>query len=484
MRTIVLGAGLSGLACATALRLRGADVVLVEREAEVGGLAKSVRIDGYTFDYGPHFLFGREVLPLLADTLSPGLDLLPVRRANEKMYFRDRYFTFPFDPKDLLRQMEPRLMPGILWELLRRNVFLQFSDESARGNVEDWVIRGVGRRVYDYISLGGYINKLYGLPATRVSQDWGIQKLKFLSRWRESNILRLATNALREERRAKQNVIHYPPGGIDAIAGGIAATYASLGGGLLCGAEISGVERHGERVQIRYRSAAGDGTVEGDFVVSTLPVGKFVAMLSPEPAKPVLEAARFLRHRTLLLVLLCLGKERALDYASIYFTEPQFPFRRITEFKHLSASMAPKEKTSLCVEITCFDDDPVTQEDKSKLLTNVIEPLERGKFIRTSEIDACHVLRVAHTYPVYEVGYEAALRTLLEHLAPLENVVSIGRQGLFFYNLMHNCILEGHRVGMDLAAADAAGREALIAQIYRRRLDKYGVSGSSPGGDA
>ena len=77
MRTIVLGAGLSGLACATALRLRGADVVLVEREAEVGGLAKSFRIDGYTFDDAPHFLFGRDVLPLLADTLSPGLDLLP-----------------------------------------------------------------------------------------------------------------------------------------------------------------------------------------------------------------------------------------------------------------------------------------------------------------------------------------------------------------------------------------------------------------------
>ena len=485
MRTIVLGAGLSGLACATALRLRGADVVLVEREAEVGGLAKSFRIDGYTFDYGPHFLFGRDVLPLLADTLSPGLDLLPIRRANEKMHFRDRYFTFPFDPKDLLRQMEPRLMPGILWELLRRNMFLQFSDERERGNVEEWVIRGVGRRAYDYISLGGYINKLYGLPAARISQDWGIQKLKFLSRWREANILRLATNALREERRVKQNVIHYPPGGgIDAIAKGIAATYAGLGGELLCGAEISGVERRGERMQVHYRSAGGEGTLEGEFVVSTLPVGKFVAMLSPEPAKPILEAARFLRHRTLLLVLLCLGKERALEYASIYFTEPQFPFRRITEFKHLSASMAPGEKTSLCVEITCFDDDPVTQEDRSKLLTSVIGPLERGKFIRASEIDTCHVLRVAHTYPVYEVGYEAALRTLLEHLAALENVVSIGRQGLFFYNLMHNCILEGHRVGTDLAAADGAGREQLITEIYRRRLDKYGVSGSIPGGDA
>ena len=128
-------------------------------------------------------------------------------------------------------------------------------------------------------------------------------------------------------------------------------------------------------------------------------------------------------------MLLCLGKERALEYASIYFTEPQFPFRRITEFKHLSASMAPKEKTSLCVEITCFDDDPVAQEDRSKLLASVIGPLERGKFIRASEIDTCHVLRIAHTYPVYEVGYEAALRTLLEHLAAFENSCRSGGRG-------------------------------------------------------
>ena len=284
MRTIVLGAGLLGLACATALRLRGADVVLGECKPEVGGLAKSFRIDGYTFDYGPHFLFGRDVLPLLADTLSPGLDLLPIRRANERCTSATATSRF--------RSFPPPAHARGSWELLRRNVFLQFSDESERGNVEDWVIRGVGRRVDDFISLGGYINKLYGLPATRISQDWGIEKLKFLSRWREANILRLATNALREERQVKQNVIHYPSGGgIDAIARDIAATYAGLGGELLCGAEISGFERRGERMQVRYRRAGREGTLEGRRRVDASG-RKFVAMLSPEPPKPVLEAAR------------------------------------------------------------------------------------------------------------------------------------------------------------------------------------------------
>lgn len=65
-RVVVIGAGLAGLAAACHLAGRGHDVTVIERDAEVGGLAGRLVQDGFTFDTGPTVLTAPG---LLADTL-------------------------------------------------------------------------------------------------------------------------------------------------------------------------------------------------------------------------------------------------------------------------------------------------------------------------------------------------------------------------------------------------------------------------------
>ncbi|MFE9174802.1 phytoene desaturase [Streptomyces sp. NPDC007126] len=60
---VVVGAGLSGLACALHLLGAGRRVTLVERDAAPGGRAGRVRLDGYELDTGPTVL----TMPHLAD---------------------------------------------------------------------------------------------------------------------------------------------------------------------------------------------------------------------------------------------------------------------------------------------------------------------------------------------------------------------------------------------------------------------------------
>ena len=66
---VILGAGLSGMTAAYTLQLGGEDHWQVyERESNVGGLARTMEVDGYRFDYGPHILFtiDKEIIyPLL-----------------------------------------------------------------------------------------------------------------------------------------------------------------------------------------------------------------------------------------------------------------------------------------------------------------------------------------------------------------------------------------------------------------------------------
>lgn len=55
-RVAVVGAGLSGLACALELKDQGFDVVVFEREATAGGRMNTRRREGFAFDFGASFL--------------------------------------------------------------------------------------------------------------------------------------------------------------------------------------------------------------------------------------------------------------------------------------------------------------------------------------------------------------------------------------------------------------------------------------------
>ena len=55
---VIVGAGLAGLS--TAYHLPHASYRLYEREREVGGLCRSYRKDGFTFDYTGHLLHFRQ----------------------------------------------------------------------------------------------------------------------------------------------------------------------------------------------------------------------------------------------------------------------------------------------------------------------------------------------------------------------------------------------------------------------------------------
>ena len=61
---LIVGAGISGLVCAHALRKSGVDALVVEASGRVGGAIHSQQRDGYLLELGPQSFSG--TAPLLA----------------------------------------------------------------------------------------------------------------------------------------------------------------------------------------------------------------------------------------------------------------------------------------------------------------------------------------------------------------------------------------------------------------------------------
>ena len=90
--------GLAGLTAAYTLQQAGeGDWTVVEKEHAPGGHARSIVIDGYVFDFGPHILFSNDAAmeALIRDLLGDNM------RAQERQAFiyhaaHDLYTRFPF----------------------------------------------------------------------------------------------------------------------------------------------------------------------------------------------------------------------------------------------------------------------------------------------------------------------------------------------------------------------------------------------------
>ncbi|WP_432477128.1 protoporphyrinogen/coproporphyrinogen oxidase [Nocardioides sp. GXQ0305] len=91
---LVVGAGVSGLAFAQASR--GDDVLVVEAADDVGGYCRTVRQQGFVWDYSGHFFHFRhpEVEAEMIDWIGP----TRVRRVSKscKVLYKDRLVDFPF----------------------------------------------------------------------------------------------------------------------------------------------------------------------------------------------------------------------------------------------------------------------------------------------------------------------------------------------------------------------------------------------------
>ena len=94
-RFLIIGGGATGLAFAN--RVAGADWLLCEAEEELGGYCRTVRQDGFVWDYSGHFFHFKhpEIERFLVERMPPGERILKVQKVSWIRH-GDRYIDFPF----------------------------------------------------------------------------------------------------------------------------------------------------------------------------------------------------------------------------------------------------------------------------------------------------------------------------------------------------------------------------------------------------
>jgi len=430
--TMILGGGLAGVS--TAYHLPKDSFVLAEREAEVGGTARSFLIDGFTFDFTGHLLhlhndYTKKLIPRLLNN-----DFYTCKR-NTWIFSKDVYTRYPF-------QVYTHGLPPAVVDECVLGYFERFIEglplEKRSRNFATWCHQVFGDGIAKHFMLP-YNEKLYQTKASKMTTDWCGP---FVPMPNLSDVISGALGANDKNFGYNATFLYPRTGGIQALPAAMARGMKNLRLKTL----VSRVDWKARKVTL----SSGEEVSYAD-MVSTIPLPELLKVMAPLPAA-VKKAAALLRYASILCVNIGVNRAKISDKSWIYFPEPDYPFYRIGFPMNFTPHVVPKGCSSMYVEVPA----KVWKGPKSNaaLLRDIRKGLERAGVLRKSDkLPVVQFLPIRYAYVIYDENRTAALKTIFAFLAK-NKIQSIGRYGAWKYSFMEEAILDGKKA----AEAAVSGR--------------------------
>jgi protoporphyrinogen oxidase len=447
---VIIGAGPSGLAAAYELTKHGASATVLETSNKVGGLARTLEHDGCLFDIGPHRFYtkNREVQQLYVDILAE--DVVRVKRLTRILY-NNRFFDYPLTPLNVVRGLGlaecGRVMGAYGLSQIRQKV----SPREER-TFEEWVTNRFGARLYETF-FKNYTEKVWGIPCSHLGADWAAQRIKGLS------LPQAARNALFRNNGGVKSLISeflFPRLGSGQLYEKMSSIIQERGGTVRMNSRVKRILREGARV--RSLMVEGfDGAQQElavDHLFSSAPITDMVEMMDPPPPDAVLAACRALRFREHLGIHL---KLQGVPFPDnwIYIHSKEVKMARLANYRNFSPIMAgtSEQISPVTAEYFASRGDSVWSSSDEALVALATKEMKEMKLIHSeNQVLSGFIVRSAKAYPVMEIGYEKYIGLVKSWLDDFENLLPIGRSGMFKYNNQDHAIATGL-----LAARSALG---------------------------
>lgn len=416
MKVGILGGGLAGLATANFLRH---DLEVLEKNEECGGLCRSLRERGFTFDYGGgHIIFSKnkKILSLMVRKLGENVVR---RRRNTKIFFKGRYVKYPFE--NGLSDLPRRDNFECLYSYVENWMRLERDGWKEPKNFEEWM----------YYTFGKGITEKYLIPYNR--KVWNFEPSKMAVDWVKDRVPQppvedviKSSLGVQTEGYTHQLFFYYPRrGGIHSLIKGFER---GLEGKITRAFDVERVEKDGSKWVV------SDGTVEKkfDLVVSTIPIVELIDAYRGAP-REVKRAAKGLRYNSLVTVLLGFDIKKMNDIHWLYFPQEEDGlFNKVCFPSNNSPHVTPKGKSSAIVEITCSQQDNIWEMSDEKLIEHVIDKLDGHKVVSREKVCLSKVMRSKYAYVINDLNYNKNTRVIRNFFSE-EGVVLCGRFSEFKY---------------------------------------------------
>ncbi len=433
MDIVIVGAGPCGLTASYNLikKIEGCRVLLVERNARLGGLARSFTYeDQFVFDIGPkRFHTDRpEVLRFLKE-VGQGLGLLDIDRSS-KVAFLNRFFDWPLGTKDVFR-----LPPVVALKAMKDMLAKPEISREDMLRFEGYIVSQYGRTLYE-IFFKPYTEKFLFWKVEDIHADWastGINRSIINEEHKGNSLLELISQVLLPK-KVDANFLYPARGGFGGFWDYCAELTQEMSGGRFqakAGATVTRVQRAGERLAL---TLSDQSEFEADMVLWTGRLDDLLGALDTEPPQVKLPYLDTVFWDLVFEGSNVIDAKKAAQWT--YISSAKYKISRVSMPQLFSRGNSPEGYQSLCVEVTAPGWDPDYVPDTT-LAQIESELIDLGLVAQKGRIATHAIHRENATYPVYYHGYKQASDKALKAVQDFSPaVVPMGRCGCFWYN---NC---------------------------------------------
>lgn len=491
-RVLIIGAGPAGLTTAYQLLKQKSqekyEVIVIEKDKEIGGISKTVKLDeNHLVDTGIHRFFSKndeinkiweEILPIQSKPAYDDIQLkkdrvfpengsdpekedksLLIKDRYTRIYYKKHFFDYPISIKfQNIKNLGMLTIIKAGFSYLKALII-----KKEENSLENFYINRFGKVLYS-IFFENYTEKVWGVHPSKISADWGAQRVKGISITEILKDLIRKIFKVKKEDNTQVSLIDrffYPKLGAGQMWEEMAKEIEKLGGKIIKEAEITGIEIDDNQIKsVEYKTKGETITEYIDILVSSMPIKDLIIAIKNEKVpKDIFEIATNLPYREFMTVCMLTKKIKLENKTNIktignivpddwiYIQEPDVKMGRLQIFNNWS---------------------PYLFEDKQELETNVLIGLEYfcsegdkywnmcdEEFIEFAEKEAIKIgiidegdlitakrIKIPKAYPAYFGTYKN-INKVIRFLNAFENLYCVGRNGQHRYNNMDHSMLTG-----------------------------------------
>ena len=423
VRTLIVGAGISGLATAAALGAGGdEDYLILEADDQIGGYCKTIRQDGFVWDYSGHFFHFKH--PEIEAWLRERMPGQKIRVVDKKSFiaYGDRQIDFPFQKN--IHQLPHREFIDCLHDLY----FARSKDGDggagrgaapAETSFKEMLYARFGRSIAEKFLIP-YNEKLYACDLGTLDRD---AMGRFFPHADLADIIR---NMKVADNRSYNSTFTYPEGGafeyVRALASAVRPDASALREPLIELDIARKIARTPKR-EIRF-----------DRLVSSVPFNRFVALCGVGSDD---EPSTWAWNKVLVYNFGFDGKgQRDVHWA--YYPARETAFYRVGWYDNIFDA----DRLSIYVEVGFPKDAPI---DARATRERVLDDLKREGVVSTQKLVAEHSVVLDPAY-VHVTARSVAEHKRIAALLKERNVWSLGRYGRWTYCAIEDNIVEAREL--------------------------------------
>ena len=475
-KALIIGAGPAGLTAAYELltKDKDAEVVVFEESDKMGGISRTVDYKGNRMDMGGHRFFSKvpEVNEwwekMLPQQGAPTYDDIVLKRPMKmheggpdpeqtdrvmlrrnrvsRIFFERKFYDYPISLKpETFKNMGLGTTMVAGFSYIKACMF-----KRKENSLEDFYINRFGKKLYSMF-FEHYTENLWGRHPSQIDPSWGAQRVKGVS------IMAVLKNAIGKQfhgnnRKVETSLIEefsYPKLGPGELWDVTAEEVKKLGGTILTGARVTGIHKNAQNhiTGVTYQQNGQEQTMEGDLVISSMPIKDLVAGMNDVPADPARIAAGlpYRDYMTVGVLIPHLNLENKTDIRTIgnivpdnwvYVHDRSVQMGRFQVYNNWSPYLVKDLEHTIWMglEYFCNEGDHMWSMTDDEFAKMAIGEMVTLKLIDSSaDVLDYHVERVKKAYPAYFDTYEE-MDSLVDYLNSIDNLYCVGRNGQHRYN--------------------------------------------------